>query len=559
MEPHVPFYESITVGGNLRNKLIVKDGFYMKFRKSTLFLSLFSLMVLSSTAFSVQGPTTTTPQWDFSYTVSGGNATITGYSGCPNVGSITIPSTIGSSNYPVTSIGDLAFYGCTGLTSITIPDSVTSIVNVNNVFNRCTGLTSIIVDANNTVYSSQDGVLYNKAMTVLIFYPQGKSGGFTIPDSVTSIEHRAFSYCTGLTSVTIPSSVTSIGEGAFYSCGGLTSVTIPNSVTSIEVGAFLYCTGLTSVTIPDSVTSIGDEAFQYCTYLTSVTIPDSVTSIGSYAFCGCSGLTSVTIGNSVTSIGSYAFYGCSGLTSVTIPDSVTSIGSYAFTYCSGLTNAFYLGNAPSMGWDVFGDCASNFTVGHTAESTGFTTPWCPANNPCYPEVTISSTTTVPSTTTTTAPSTTTTSLPTTTTTVQPTTSSSTSSIIPTTTTTIQPTQSYLPLAIAALNDAINLETQARDTMMSSAITVLRAFLESSKTKIGEALTNIAKAKKNGELSKLSNLDILFAQSSLIAASVADTAATGLLKKDSSQTRKAAQVLIKAAISLKQLAKTILTK
>ena len=160
----------------------------------------------------------------------------------------------------------------------------------------------------------------------------------TIPNSVTSIGYDAFGYCSGLTSVTIPNSVTSIGESAFYFCSGLTSVTIGNSVTSIGKYAFSFCSGLTSVTIPNSVTSIGYQAFGYCSDLTSVTIGNSVTSIGDYAFSDCYGLTSVTIPNSVTSIGENAFNRCSGLTSVTIGNSVTSIGDYAFSNCSGLTS-----------------------------------------------------------------------------------------------------------------------------------------------------------------------------------------------------------------------------
>ena len=62
----------------------------------------------------------------------------------------------------------------TGLTSIEQP-----------AFGNCTNLTSIVVDINNAVFSSQDGVLYNKAITALIQYPSGKSGGFSIPSSVT--------------------------------------------------------------------------------------------------------------------------------------------------------------------------------------------------------------------------------------------------------------------------------------------------------------------------------------------------------------------------------------
>jgi len=46
----------------------------------------------------------------------------------------------------------------------------------------------------------------------------------------------------------IGSDVTSIGERAFSDCSGLTSVTIPDSVTSIEGDAFYNCSGLTSVT-----------------------------------------------------------------------------------------------------------------------------------------------------------------------------------------------------------------------------------------------------------------------------------------------------------------------
>ena len=48
-------------------------------------------------------------------------------------------------------------------------------------------LTSIVIAESNTVYSSQDGVLYDKAKTLLIQFPCGKTGGFTIPASVTSI------------------------------------------------------------------------------------------------------------------------------------------------------------------------------------------------------------------------------------------------------------------------------------------------------------------------------------------------------------------------------------
>ncbi len=235
------------------------------------------------------------------------------------------------------------------------------------------------------------------------------SGAYTIPSTlggypVTSIGYRAFSGCTGLTSITLPDSVTNIGADAFYGFSGLTSITIPDSVTSIGVQAFAFCTGLTSITIPDSVTSIGNYTFMHCTGLTSITIPNSVTSIGSDAFYDtayynnnsnwendvlyfgnhlikakdsisgaydvkdgtktiadssfsvCTGLTSITIPDSVMSIGYDAFYGCTGLSNITIPDSVTSIESYAFQNCTGLMSATIGNGLKQISYGIFNGC-----------------------------------------------------------------------------------------------------------------------------------------------------------------------------------------------------------
>ncbi|MDD2349229.1 MAG: leucine-rich repeat domain-containing protein, partial [Kiritimatiellae bacterium] len=154
---------------------------------------------------------------DYTYTVSGDEAIITGYSGLG--GSVTIPSTIGLGNYPVAAIGYEAFYKRTSLTDV------------------------------------------------------------TIPNSITDIGARAFYGCTNLTATTIPSSVTNIGYQAFYECRALTAVTIPDSVITIGSMVFSQCTHLTSVTIGNHVAAIASYAFSHCSSLTSVTLPNSVTSI----------------------------------------------------------------------------------------------------------------------------------------------------------------------------------------------------------------------------------------------------------------------------------------
>ncbi len=82
-------------------------------------------------AMCASGDVETVDGIEWKYTVSDGKASHGGV-GYPNpsvtratAGSITIPSSLGG--YPVTAIGDAAFWHCGGLTDVTIPDSVTNI------------------------------------------------------------------------------------------------------------------------------------------------------------------------------------------------------------------------------------------------------------------------------------------------------------------------------------------------------------------------------------------------------------------------------------------------
>lgn len=189
---------------------------------------------------------------------------------CTKLSRITLPNSI-------TMIDSLAFVGCSNLTTINIPDSVIHIGTL--AFKDCINLTNIYVTNENQIYSSFDGVLYNKVKSKLIYCPQGIKE-YSIPSTVTTIEQYAFDDCTFLTNISIPNSVTTIGSYAFAGCTSLKSVKIPNSVTSIENGTFSNCTSLINIIVPDNITSIGDWAFNDCTSLTSIAIPESVTSIG---------------------------------------------------------------------------------------------------------------------------------------------------------------------------------------------------------------------------------------------------------------------------------------
>lgn len=199
------------------------------------------------------------------------------FRGCTSLTGITIPENVGK-------INRYSFYGCTNLTNITFSENVRDIdiyafsktglknittplslkwifegafsecknletvyINTNvrdikaTAFFDCPNLKKINVDPNNKNYCSQDGVLYNKDKTKLIWVPDGYSGHFTIPSTVTCIAEKAFSKCNKLTSIEIPKSVTKIEKDAFIDCYGLTSIKIPKSVIEFGTRAFFNC------------------------------------------------------------------------------------------------------------------------------------------------------------------------------------------------------------------------------------------------------------------------------------------------------------------------------
>lgn len=238
----------------------------------------------------------------------------------------------------VVSIGVGAFCDCTKLTSLNIPASVQSVglslLGPNGDY--MPALTSVNVDEANLYYSSQDGVLFNKNKSTLIFYPMNKSGSsYTIPNGVTHIGKCAFAYGRKLTNITIPLSVTSIGSEAF-AWAGIKNIDIPINVTSIEYGTFEGCESLEAATLPLNITTIKEDAFANCNSLKSIIIPSNVTAIEIGAFQSCGSLSAIEFPDGLQSIGQYAFGNCGSLQEIAIPSSVVEIGDSAFGSCSSL-------------------------------------------------------------------------------------------------------------------------------------------------------------------------------------------------------------------------------
>ena len=262
-------------------------------------------------------------------------------------GSITIPSTVTyeGDTYTVSNIQAYAFYQCPDLKAIIIPSTVTSITMTNwngnaSCFNNCTSLKTFIVSADNPNYSAVGGVLFNKDKTTLLKCPQAKSGEYTIPSTVNTINDYAFSECSNITSISLPNSITSIGASAFSGCTSLSSpITIPTGEKIIPNNAFANCSALTSVTIPEGVEEIGRNAFSGCTNLKEQILPSSIKKLGIYCFYNCNNLNSINIPDGITEIPQFAFAGCA-LKTIELPKSVNYIDDNAISNSSSTCNIY---------------------------------------------------------------------------------------------------------------------------------------------------------------------------------------------------------------------------
>ena len=206
----------------------------------------------------------------------------------------TIPS-----NIEVINKG--AFNRCTFLEKIVIPEKVIYIGSdrvsgSNDVFDGSHLLSEINVTPLNIFFKSIDGILFNKDISKIIRFPEGKRiSKYNIPLSVNEINTSAFSGCTYLEYITIPEGVTKIHSCAFMNCTSLKKIVIPSSVTEISTSAFLGCTSLEYITIPEGVTKIYSCAFMNCTSLKEIVIPSSVENIYEDIFSGCTSLEKIDI------------------------------------------------------------------------------------------------------------------------------------------------------------------------------------------------------------------------------------------------------------------------
>ena len=313
-------------------------------RSLSLFLSLvIALCVCLSAPFAIKSKAATVDDLTFELNYNGESYSIVDCDESAS-GELVINETY--NGLPVTSIDVEAFRNCNLITSVTIPKTIGNLAEFlvtedegwwdyypQDCFSGCLSLQEIVVDDDNLVYSSENGVLFNKEKTKLIYYPEGKKdGSYVIPESVSVIVYAAFANCDNLVNLIIGDGDIDIGAYSFSGCDALKTVEIGIGKTGISERAFSDCTSLSSVFIDDGDVSIDENAFEDCLSLETLEIGKGKTKMDWFAFENCTSLFSVSIDDGELYLGEYIFSGSSNLTYITLGVGVVNIDESAFGY-----------------------------------------------------------------------------------------------------------------------------------------------------------------------------------------------------------------------------------
>lgn len=364
-------------------------------------------------AFATTSPA---PETDFTYTVSDGGVTVTGYTGSEMT--VVIPDTMGGN--PVTTIAEGAFAGKGTMQALSIPDSVT-VIGI-GALEGCRSLTTLRTPVFTCETAPYFGALFGATdheingsavpatLSTLIL-----TAGVTVPD-------YAFYDCRGLEAVSLPATVESIGAFAFYGNKSLAYMPLDHTaLVTVGERAMTNCASLLSLSLPATVDRMGFAFLEGCGRLETLTLPfvgryrpgstlsaDEQRAVNhgeapapaeaaylgylfgaaDYAFsagylpaslitltlhegCGdvppnaffeCATLRSVVLPAGVTSIGRRAFYGCESLAGITLPATVTTLGEDAFRDCIRLTALEGGEGLTTLGVQAFMGCLSLSSV-----------------------------------------------------------------------------------------------------------------------------------------------------------------------------------------------------
>ena len=193
-------------------------------------------------------------------------------------------------------------------------------------FYKWSRLQDIYVSADNIMYTTTEGILYDVKQEKLLAVPSNRiDDKLCLPDTVISIGKNAFKNSKIKTVENMKG--LSIGNSAFEN-SAINNIDI-NTVIDIGYRAFYNCQYINNLLFFDKV-HIGEQAFYNCNSLKCLYLPGDIT-IDNSAFCYCRNLEVVAIGEGngigkVLSVqGNGEFFNCPNVNSVYFPDTMEVI------------------------------------------------------------------------------------------------------------------------------------------------------------------------------------------------------------------------------------------
>lgn len=196
------------------------------------------------------------------------------FRGCSSLSELVLPDRL-------TDLGLSPFYGCRALKQVTLSRRLKSI-SENFVFDNCPALENIEIPLQNTLYSSLDGVLYNRTKSQVIAWPAGLSRRVhpVVPSSSSPLAKGALMDCELDEQLWLPARMSTLPYDALTRTSGMKGLAVEQGsvLSKVDARAVSNSKDLEVIDLPATLRQIGEAAFLGCTAVGDVIVKGSTPS-----------------------------------------------------------------------------------------------------------------------------------------------------------------------------------------------------------------------------------------------------------------------------------------
>ncbi len=295
---------------------------------------------------------------EFEYKQIDGGWEFVKYSNPGQVTEVNVDFAFGDKSKPITEIREYAFNCDEKIETVNVGKDIRKIDGKS--FYSCWNLENVFVDDDNPYYCDIDGVLYNKELTEIIYYPSAhnlyltRKAGYKLdfPED-GSISNDDF-----CSAVKLLDRCASEGKSPDKLEGEEATLFKKLNVLmgKVDWKAFIgdYNQKVGVYVLPSTVTEIGKLAFAYSD-ITEIYLPNGLRSIGTLGFFKAEKLKEIYSYTCTETVAGTDWNAVAALSSVSrsLPDTLEFIGSDAFTYDRGITYMFIPSSVKEIGHHAF--------------------------------------------------------------------------------------------------------------------------------------------------------------------------------------------------------------